>query len=83
MRIIIAIDILGGKCVRLTRGDFNTKKIYNEDPLEMALKIEANGIKYLHLVDLDGAKTGKWQHDGRPMQHCDLCNRKVLDCKAG
>jgi phosphoribosylformimino-5-aminoimidazole carboxamide ribotide isomerase len=59
MRIIIAIDILGGKCVRLTRGDFNTKKIYNEDPLEMALKIEANGIKYLHLVDLDGAKNRK------------------------
>jgi len=59
MRIIIAIDILGGKCVRLTRGDFNTRKIYNEDPLEIALKIEGNGIKYLHLVDLDGAKNRK------------------------
>src|SRR5664279_5081604 len=59
MRIIIAIDILGGKCVRLTRGDFKTKKIYNEDPLEMALKLEDNGIKYLHLVDLDGAKNRK------------------------
>ncbi len=56
MRIIIAIDILDGKCVRLTRGDFGTKKIYNEDPLEVAKEIEDNGIKYLHLVDLDGAR---------------------------
>jgi len=59
MRIIVALDILGGKCVRLTRGDFSTKKIYNEDPLEVALRIENNGINYLHLVDLDGAKNKK------------------------
>ncbi len=59
MRIIVALDIIGGKCVRLTRGDFKTKKIYNEDPLEIALKIENNGINYLHLVDLDGAKNKK------------------------
>ena len=59
MRIIVAIDIIGGKCVRLTRGDFSTKKIYNEDPLEIALKIESNGVKYIHLVDLDGAKNKK------------------------
>ena len=59
MRIIVAIDVLGGKCVRLTRGDFNTKKVYNEDPLEVALEIEDNGINYLHLVDLDGAKNKK------------------------
>ena len=59
MRIIIALDIIGGKCVRLTRGDFNTKKIYNEDPLDMALRIEDSGIKYLHLVDLDGARNRK------------------------
>jgi phosphoribosylformimino-5-aminoimidazole carboxamide ribotide isomerase len=56
MRIIIALDIIGGKCVRLTRGDFSTKKVYNEDPLEVARKIEDNGIKFIHLVDLDGAK---------------------------
>ena len=56
MRIIVAIDIIGGKCVRLTRGNFDTKKVYNEDPLEVALKIEDNGINYLHLIDLDGAK---------------------------
>jgi phosphoribosylformimino-5-aminoimidazole carboxamide ribotide isomerase len=56
MRIIVAMDIIGGKCVRLTRGDFNTKKVYNKDPLEVALQIEDNGINYLHLVDLEGAK---------------------------
>jgi phosphoribosylformimino-5-aminoimidazole carboxamide ribotide isomerase len=57
MRIIAAIDILDGKCVRLTRGDFSTSKIYNEDPLEVAKEMEDNGIRYLHLVDLDGAKS--------------------------
>lgn len=56
MRIIPAIDILGGKCVRLTRGDYSSEKIYNEDPLEVAKEFEDNGLKYLHLVDLDGAK---------------------------
>ena len=56
MRIIPAIDIIEGKCVRLTKGDYNTKKIYNEDPLEVAKQFEAAGIEYLHLVDLDGAK---------------------------
>jgi phosphoribosylformimino-5-aminoimidazole carboxamide ribotide isomerase len=59
MRIIVALDIIEGKCVRLTRGDFSTKKIYNEDPLEVALRIESHGINYLHLVDLDGAKNKK------------------------
>jgi phosphoribosylformimino-5-aminoimidazole carboxamide ribotide isomerase len=59
MRIIVAIDLIDGKCVRLTKGDFTTKKIYNEDPLEVALKIEDNGINYLHLVDLEGAKNKK------------------------
>ncbi|MDU8887104.1 1-(5-phosphoribosyl)-5-[(5-phosphoribosylamino)methylideneamino]imidazole-4-carboxamide isomerase [Yeosuana sp. MJ-SS3] len=56
MRIIPAIDIIDGKCVRLTKGVFETKKIYNENPLEVAKKFEAAGIEYLHLVDLDGAK---------------------------
>ena len=59
MRIIVAMDIISGKCVRLSRGDYSTKKIYSEDPLEVALKIEDNGIDYLHLVDLDGAKNKK------------------------
>ncbi|SEA32850.1 1-(5-phosphoribosyl)-5-[(5-phosphoribosylamino)methylideneamino]imidazole-4-carboxamide isomerase [Bizionia paragorgiae] len=56
MRIIPAIDIIDGKCVRLSKGDYNTKKIYNENPLEVAKQFEDSGIQYLHLVDLDGAK---------------------------
>jgi len=57
MRIIPAIDIIEGKCVRLTKGDYSTKKIYNEDPLEMAKEMADHGIRYLHVVDLDGAKS--------------------------
>lgn len=57
MRIIPAIDIINGKCVRLTKGDYSTQKIYNENPLEIAREFEDNGIQYLHLVDLDGAKS--------------------------
>jgi phosphoribosylformimino-5-aminoimidazole carboxamide ribotide isomerase len=59
MRIIPAIDIIDGKCVRLTKGDYNTKKIYNENPLEVAKEFEAAGIEYLHVVDLDGAKASQ------------------------
>ncbi len=59
MRIIIAIDIIEGKCVRLTKGDFTTVRIYNEDPVNMARLIEESGIKYIHLVDLDGALSKK------------------------
>ena len=57
MRIIPAIDIIDGKCVRLSKGDYDTKKIYNENPLEVAKEFEAHGVEYLHLVDLDGAKS--------------------------
>jgi len=57
--IIPAIDIIDGKCVRLTQGDYAQKTIYNENPLEVALEFESIGIKRLHLVDLDGAKQGK------------------------
>ncbi|WP_421804774.1 1-(5-phosphoribosyl)-5-[(5-phosphoribosylamino)methylideneamino]imidazole-4-carboxamide isomerase [Flagellimonas sp.] len=67
MRIIPAIDIIDGKCVRLSKGDYSTKKIYNENPLEVAKAFEAHGIKHLHLVDLDGAKS----------QH--IVNYKVLE----
>ena len=56
MRIIPAIDIIEGKCVRLSRGDYETKKVYNEDPLEVVKSFEGEGLEYLHLVDLDGAK---------------------------
>ncbi|PIQ08046.1 MAG: 1-(5-phosphoribosyl)-5-[(5-phosphoribosylamino)methylideneamino]imidazole-4-carboxamide isomerase [Ignavibacteriales bacterium CG18_big_fil_WC_8_21_14_2_50_31_20] len=56
IKIIPAIDIIDGKCVRLTKGDYSQKIIYNENPLEVAKEFEDNGIKYLHLVDLNGAK---------------------------
>jgi phosphoribosylformimino-5-aminoimidazole carboxamide ribotide isomerase len=59
MEIIPAIDIIDGKCIRLTQGDYAQKKIYNEHPLEVALAFEDIGVKRLHLVDLDGAKEGK------------------------
>jgi phosphoribosylformimino-5-aminoimidazole carboxamide ribotide isomerase len=58
MRIIPAIDIINGKCVRLTKGDYSTQKTYNNNPVEVAKEFEAAGIQYLHLVDLDGAKSG-------------------------
>jgi len=67
MRIIPAIDIIDGKCVRLTKGDYNTKKIYNENPLEVAKEFEASGIENLHVVDLDGAKAS------------EIINYKVLE----
>lgn len=59
MEIIPAIDIIDGKCVRLTQGDYAQKKIYNEFPLEVAMEFEDAGLRRLHLVDLDGAKAGK------------------------
>jgi phosphoribosylformimino-5-aminoimidazole carboxamide ribotide isomerase len=59
MKIIPAIDIIDGSCVRLTQGDYTQKKIYNENPLEIARSFEEAGIRYLHLVDLDGAKAGR------------------------
>jgi len=57
MRIIPAIDLIDGKCVRLSKGDYATQKIYNEHPLEVAKAFEDHGIQHLHLVDLDGAKS--------------------------
>ncbi len=71
MTIIPAIDIIDGKCVRLTKGDYSQKTIYNEDPLEVAMKFEDAGLQRLHLVDLDGAKAG------------DVKNWKVLEKIAG
>ncbi len=59
MTIIPAIDIIDGKCVRLTKGDYNQQTIYNSDPLEAAKQFEDAGLKRLHLVDLDGAKAGQ------------------------
>lgn len=59
MIIIPAIDIINGQCVRLTKGDYNTTKVYHSDPLSAAKMFEDAGLKYLHLVDLDGAKKGE------------------------
>jgi phosphoribosylformimino-5-aminoimidazole carboxamide ribotide isomerase len=59
MRIIPAIDIIEGKCVRLTQGDYNKKTIYSDSPLEMAKQFEGEGLVNLHLVDLDGAKSSR------------------------
>jgi phosphoribosylformimino-5-aminoimidazole carboxamide ribotide isomerase len=59
MEIIPAIDLIDGKCVRLTQGDYSQKKEYNNDPLQVAREFEDAGIKRLHLVDLDGARTKK------------------------
>jgi phosphoribosylformimino-5-aminoimidazole carboxamide ribotide isomerase len=59
IRIIPAIDIIDGKCVRLTKGDYSTKKVYADDPVQMAQIFEAAGMRYLHLVDLDGAREKK------------------------
>ncbi len=67
MRIIPAIDILDGKCVRLTKGDYRTRKTYHENPLEVAKAFAGSGIRYVHLVDLDGARA----------QH--VVNYKVLE----
>lgn len=67
MQIIPAIDIIDGKCVRLTQGDYQQKKIYNEDPLEVARQFEGAGLRRLHLVDLDGAKASR------------IVNHKVLE----
>jgi phosphoribosylformimino-5-aminoimidazole carboxamide ribotide isomerase len=71
MQIIPAIDIIDGKCVRLTEGDYSQKKIYNEHPLEVAKQFEDAGLTRLHLVDLDGAKAGA------------VKNWKVLETIAG
>lgn len=71
MEVIPAIDIIEGKCVRLTHGDYSQKKIYNEHPLEVARQFEDAGLQRLHLVDLDGAKAGS------------IKNWKVLEAIAG
>lgn len=62
MKIIPAIDLIDGKCVRLTQGDYDQKKIYSENPVEVAKQFEAAGLRYLHVVDLDGAREGSIQN---------------------
>lgn len=64
MIIYPAVDVRDGKCVRLTQGEFNKETIYADNPVEMALKWEKMGAQYLHVVDLDGARSGKAQNIG-------------------
>ena len=71
MHIIPAIDLIDGKCVRLTQGDYNQKTVYNEDPLAVAREFEAAGLSRLHVVDLDGARGG------------GIVNHKILEQIAG
>lgn len=60
MQIWPAIDLRGGKCVRLKQGDYGRETVYSDDPAEMARRFVAQGAQYLHLVDLDGARDGYW-----------------------
>ncbi|NPD86951.1 1-(5-phosphoribosyl)-5-[(5-phosphoribosylamino)methylideneamino]imidazole-4-carboxamide isomerase [Lentimicrobium sp. L6] len=77
MRIIPAIDIIDGKCVRLSKGDYQTKKIYNENPLEVAKQFQDAGIQYLHVVDLDGAKSNHIVNHAMLEKICRHTNLKV------
>jgi phosphoribosylformimino-5-aminoimidazole carboxamide ribotide isomerase len=77
MRIIPAIDIIDGKCVRLTQGDYSQKKIYNENPTEVAKQFQDAGLSFLHLVDLDGAKAGKVVNWNVVEAICNETNLKV------
>ena len=80
MLIIPAIDIIGGRVVRLEQGDFNKEKSYSDDPIQAALKWEKKGAKFLHLVDLDGARNGK-------MKNVDTIAKIIenirIDCEIG
>lgn len=71
MQIIPAMDIISGKCVRLSKGDFSTEKVYSDNPVEMAKAFEGAGLERLHIVDLEGAKAGS------------ITNLKVLESVAG
>lgn len=77
MRIIPAIDIIGGKCVRLRQGDYTRQKVYNENPLEVARQFEDAGLSYLHLVDLDGAKNGQITNPGILTEIATKTNLKI------
>ena len=82
MQIVPAIDIIDGKCVRLTEGDYAQKTIYNENPLEVAKAFEDAGIKRLHLVDLDGAKAGVVKN-WKVLESIALHTKLVIDFGGG
>ena len=82
IRIIPAIDIIDGKCVRLSEGDFNRKKIYNSNPVEVAKSYEDAGLQYLHWVDLDGAVQGK-PANLKVLEKIAAATNLKIDCGGG
>ena len=82
MEIIPAIDIIDGKCVRLAKGDFDNKKVYNHDPLEVAKNFEETGIQRLHVVDLDGAK-GKSLSNLKSLERIASATTLIIDFGGG
>ncbi len=82
IEIIPAIDLIDGKCVRLSQGDYNQKTVYNENPLEVALMFEGSGIRRLHLVDLDGAKA-KYIVNYKVLEQISTKTNLVIDFGGG
>jgi len=80
MLIIPAIDIIGGRVVRLEKGDFNKEKVYSADPVEVAKKWESEGAEFLHIVDLDGAKEGRVKNVGIMV---DIIKNVKIPCEIG
>jgi len=80
MQILPAVDLRGGKCVRLRQGDYNQETVFSDDPVEMARRWADDGIEWLHLVDLDGAKAG------RPVNHHvvkEITSAVDISCELG
>lgn len=77
MKLIPAIDLIDGKCVRLFKGDYSTSKVYNDNPVEQAKAFEDAGIEFLHVVDLSGAKVGEPKHLEVLEKICKSTNLKV------
>lgn len=82
IELIPAIDIIGGECVRLTKGDYAQKKVYNTDPVSVAMEFEAKGFKRLHVVDLDGAKSKHVVND-KVLHHISHHTNLVVDFGGG
>jgi phosphoribosylformimino-5-aminoimidazole carboxamide ribotide isomerase len=82
MRIIPAIDIINGQCVRLTKGNYSTKKVYHKNPVEMAKRFEGEGLQYLHLVDLDGAKANHIVNY-KVLENITSCTNLMVDFGGG
>ena len=82
IELIPAIDLIDGKCVRLTKGDYQTKKVYADDPVAQAKRFEQMGFRRLHLVDLDGAKSRRIVNDG-VLRHITRETSLIVDFGGG